>query len=61
MTAVETCFACDGGPTLTRVDVTESDNIALCTRHWNWWLIRYLAPSALEPPCAAHLILGVTP
>lgn len=61
MTAVETCFACDGGPTLTRADVTKGDDIALCTWHWNWWLTRYLAPSALEPPCDAHLILDVTP
>jgi hypothetical protein len=47
----ETCWACARENT---TDVPEG-NIPLCTKHWNWWVMRWLN-AADEPPCAAHLI-----
>jgi len=50
------CFACDQ-PILPMSSsaVSKSDDIALCTRHWNWWLIRWLNAEDV-PPCGAHLM-----
>ena len=47
------CWMCHTGglPRLVRKD----EKAPLCTRHWNWWLIRYLN-SEDEPPCGAYLI-----
>ncbi len=53
------CFACDNaGET---VELRESDDLALCTVHWNWWVTRHLARpdySNAVPPCSAHLMEG---
>jgi hypothetical protein len=54
----ETCWVCErfarNRPVFAS-DLAEVRDLALCTLHWNWWVIRYLG-SADEPPCAAHLI-----
>jgi hypothetical protein len=50
------CFPCDNTSTPAKL-VTSADDIALCTYHWNWWLVRYLNTEE-APPCAAHLMEG---
>lgn len=50
----ESCCLCQPVPPKVFV---KSDNIALCTRHWNWWLARFIDAED-EPPCAAHLREG---
>jgi hypothetical protein len=52
----ETCRACDHIAASSGVEIVLAahEDIALCTRHWNWWLTAYaLGPG--EPPCSAHL------
>lgn len=51
--APETCRAC-AGP-VVRDDLREGDDLALCARHWNWWLARFLGADD-APPVRAHLI-----
>jgi hypothetical protein len=46
------CWACERE--LPTTDVPTGD-IGLCSTHWNWWVIRWLA-TADDPPCAAHLL-----
>ena len=50
------CFACaQASLPVSSLAVVKTDDIALCTTHWNWWLFRFLN-SDDEPPCGAHLI-----
>lgn len=53
MTTNETCRGCEG-PVLI-ADLKPGDDLALCTRHWNWWLARFLDADD-APPVRAHLI-----
>ncbi len=55
-TTDEVCDLCRGGADLLR-SVQKTDNLALCTGHWNNWLA-FLSPLNPEPPCAAHLMGG---
>lgn len=48
----ETCRPCGG--TVVRGDLKPKDDLALCLKHWNWWVIRFLG--ADDVPCDAHLI-----
>jgi hypothetical protein len=50
------CFACDQPELpMPASNVGKDDDIALCTYHWNWWLIRwFLSDDPGEPPCSAH-------
>lgn len=50
----EQCVACSGPIVLE--ELTESDDLALCIRHWNYWLVRFLH-SEDAPGCNAHLIM----
>lgn len=49
----EQCAGC-ANPEATVEDVTDSDDLALCNRHWSMWVTRWLGRDA---PCSAHLIL----
>ena len=52
------CFACEQFILpMPASAVSKTDNIPLCTRHWNWWIIRWLNADT-EPPCGAHLMPG---
>lgn len=48
----EECYGC-ANPTALEGDVRRSDNLPLCTTHFNAWVVRYLGEDA---PCNAHLI-----
>ena len=55
-TRVAGCFACESSVLPVPASVlSKSDNLALCTTHWNWWITRWLNADD-EPPCGAHLI-----
>lgn len=60
--SAETCVACRSAEEPgTLVEVAETDDIALCDKHWARWVVTYVgSPFAPEPPCSAHLI-EVTP
>lgn len=57
-TNVPGCFACDSAilPIPSSV-VGPADDLALCNRHWNWWVTRWLNADD-NPPCSAHLMDG---
>lgn len=57
--AAEECWACvslieypEGVPVSV---VTRDDDLALCKRHWNGWLMRF-AMGREFAPCSAHLM-----
>jgi len=54
MKKVTGCAACEH-PTMTASVVAKTDDLPLCTQHWNWWLMRWLNADN-EPPCGAHLM-----
>lgn len=56
LAALEQCMACTRPEARVR-DVTPEDDIALCLRHFNRWLLRHTRPGA-RPPCKAHVIEG---
>lgn len=51
------CFACENvrGLPIPFDEVSKGDVLALCGKHWNQWLIRWVDADD-EPPCSAHLI-----
>lgn len=49
---IEQCYAC-ANPKALKTDVRPADNLPLCERHFNWWVVCYLGE---EAPCSAHLI-----
>jgi hypothetical protein len=51
---MDECVACQADPILYS-SVTLTDDLPLCRKHWNWWLLRWLYSTDL-PPCSAHLI-----
>jgi hypothetical protein len=52
------CFACDQFVLpIMASSVSKDDDLALCTYHWNWWVVRWLNADD-TPPCNAHLMDG---
>lgn len=54
---VEGCFVCTHpkGLPIPMGEVDAADDLALCGRHWSWWVTRWVN-SDDEPPCSAHLL-----
>lgn len=49
----ESCAICAG---IDPDTLTKTDDLPLCTAHWNRWLATFISPLSPEPPCSAHLI-----
>lgn len=61
---IEGCWACTNpaGIPIPVSEFPQGGDIALCNRHWNWWVLHFAVEPVLdvEPPCSAHL-LGTRP
>lgn len=53
---VEGCVVCENvrGVPIPLSEFAPTDDLALCGRHWAWWVSRFAQGGT--PPCSAHLL-----
>lgn len=53
---VDGCVVCENvrGVPIPLTEFAPTDDLALCGRHWAWWVLRFAQGGT--PPCSAHLL-----